>query len=685
MGFDTENCIKESNNSEKRKIGFLCSYVPVEIIRAFDVIPVRLKGYSREFITADSLLHNNLCFYVRSLLETIKEQHTEYKDYLGFVFVNSCDAMKRLYDVFLEEFNYPIMNILEVPKHINDLSINLYTESLRELTSMLSGELKTSFDENKLKDVITEYNNKRQLLKRLYQVLISGNADLSGTEFLNIIMTGHQTDVYIFNRYLEVYLEKLEGTYNTDKRNENKKRVIVNGSILDSPTLLKLLERNPQIIAIPESCITIRNLDEVSVNQNDTMKELAQSYLNKPPCGRMYDYDKYLEFFDNTVREVGANGVLYYNIKFCDPYSCTILPMKEFTKTRDIPFLQIEGDYGESIVGPTRTRIEAFVESISDNDKHHQKTSPKRKIKIGVKRSMKNKNLNNIYFAGIDSGSLSTDCVIINGNGDIISSEVVLTGPLVKKSARKVFDKALSKVKLSPEDISRLIATGYGRDAIEFVNERVTEITCHAKGVHTLFPKVRTIIDVGGQDSKAISLNEKGKVIQFRMNDKCAAGTGRFLEVMAKTLEIPLNDMGKYSLRAKKLLNISSMCTVFAESEVVSLIAEDHKKEDIVYSLHNSITKRIMGLVERVGKKPEYAMSGGVAKNKGVVTLLEKHLGKKLNIAKNPQIVGAFGASIIARDKYLNNKTENNQSLSTSKDVEQRELERNNVKIYPKK
>ncbi len=249
---------------------------------------------------------------------------------------------------------------------------------------------------------------------------------------------------------------------------------------------------------------------------------------------------------------------------------------------------------------------------------------------------------------GIDIGSLSTDAVLINEKKEIVAYEVIATGASSKKACDKIFTHILDTAKLEAKDLAYIVATGYGRIKVPFANEVVTEITCHAKGANHFFPDARTVIDIGGQDSKAIKLDAKGNVIDFSMNDKCAAGTGRFLEVMARTLEIELDDMGELSLKGKDNVSISSLCTVFAESEVVSLIGADHKTPDICKALHVSIAKRVSAQAKRVGLEDTVVMTGGVAKNIGVVRELEKKLLCSIKMPDEPQIIGALGAALIA-------------------------------------
>ena len=194
------------------------------------------------------------------------------------------------------------------------------------------------------------------------------------------------------------------------------------------------------------------------------------------------------------------------------------------------------------------------------------------------------------------------------------------------------------------------MTTGYGRTAIESGDKSITEITCHARGAHYLNPDVRTVIDIGGQDSKVIRLDETGAVVNFVMNDKCAAGTGRFLEMMARTMEMDLDQMSVTGLDYQEDITISSMCTVFAESEVVSLIAQNKAPDDIVHGLNKAVAAKTAALVQRVGGEEKYMMTGGVSKNQGLVQTLEEKLGAKLVISENAQLCGALGAALYAAD-----------------------------------
>ncbi len=246
---------------------------------------------------------------------------------------------------------------------------------------------------------------------------------------------------------------------------------------------------------------------------------------------------------------------------------------------------------------------------------------------------------------GIDAGAATTKAVVLREN-EIAGYVIIPTGFDFRKAGEKAFEEVLSNCSIGESEAGKIIATGYGRSSIGFADKTISEITAHARGVGYLIPAAHTIIDIGGQDSKVIS-TENGKVVDFLMNDRCAAGTGKFLEYTAKALEISLNQLGTLALVSKNPAKISSMCTVFAESEVISLRAQKTKKEDIAAGLIESIILRTTAMVKKLGMKPELAFVGGVAKNPGVVKAFEKALDTKVQLPEEPRITGALGAALI--------------------------------------
>ena len=256
---------------------------------------------------------------------------------------------------------------------------------------------------------------------------------------------------------------------------------------------------------------------------------------------------------------------------------------------------------------------------------------------------------------GIDIGSTASKAVIMRDGTELIAESIVPVGTGTR-GPREVFQNVLNQAGIYENQIDRILATGYGRMGFKQAAREISEISCHARGVHYLVPTAGTIIDIGGQDSKAIRLNDNGEVADFVMNDKCAAGTGRFLEMMARTLGMPLEEMSTKGLEWKENIVISSMCTVFAESEVVSLVAQNKNVADIIHGLNVSVASKVGALAARLGKKNpgEYMMTGGVAKNRGIIQALEEKLGAKLYICDEAQLCGALGAALFAYKKCKN-------------------------------
>jgi predicted CoA-substrate-specific enzyme activase len=253
-------------------------------------------------------------------------------------------------------------------------------------------------------------------------------------------------------------------------------------------------------------------------------------------------------------------------------------------------------------------------------------------------------------FAGIDIGSTMTKVVIADEQGKIISSIIGPTGAEHRHLALRVTENAMEKAGLNFDNLDFIVATGYGRISVPFADKQITEITCHARGIRALFPSVRTIIDIGGQDSKGIKLDSEGKVANFVMNDKCAAGTGRFLEVIAEALGIGLADMGRISAMADGYVQISNTCTVFAEHEVTSRLAEGAAIPEIVAGLHESIAGRVVNMVRHLGLEKDVVVTGGGAKNTGLIKSMESKVGFPVLIPPEPFITGALGAALIGKD-----------------------------------
>lgn len=255
--------------------------------------------------------------------------------------------------------------------------------------------------------------------------------------------------------------------------------------------------------------------------------------------------------------------------------------------------------------------------------------------------------MKDIYTLGIDIGSTASKCVMLKNGRDIVAKSLISVGAGTSGPQRAI-EEVLSNAGMTREDMDYVLATGYGRNSLpDIADKQMSELSCHARGAAFLFPNVRTVIDIGGQDVKVLHV-ENGNLVNFQMNDKCAAGTGRFLDVMARVLEVKVEELGALSARSTKQVAISSTCTVFAESEVISQLAQETDKCDIINGIHHSVANRVVGLAHRVGVQDDIVMTGGVAQNTGVVSALEEGLGHKINVSPLTQYNGALGAALFA-------------------------------------
>ena len=559
-------------------LAYVCKYVPIEIFKALGEDIEIIDPDVVNFNLADTLMHPNLCSFVKGTLEEFSR-----KNYEGIILTSCCDSIKRLYDILKKEYPDKFIYMLDLPRIVNDSSCELYKNRIINLINEYEKFSHKTFDKDKLKRIIEE-NNK-----------IKNN--------------------------------------NSDK---NKLKIGILGA-RSNDSIVKIIEENNAQVVFNITCTGIDR--SLQIDERDILSSYTNSLLNQIPCMRMEQANKRDDFIKSFEDEV--DGIICHTVQFCDNYSYEYINLKQNSKT---PILLLETDSTKQCVGQIKTRIEAFLESlavtkgicIEDN-----------KMKMKVCKD------GNVYVLGIDSGSTSTNAVIMDKNKKIIAHEVIRTGAKSIESAEKILENILTKANLKKEDLSLIVSTGYGRVSITYAHESVTEISCHGKGAHYFNPKIRTILDIGGQDSKAISLNENGDVKDFVMNDKCAAGTGRFLEMMSKTLDIPISELGPLSLDSKEKIEITSMCSVFAESEVISLIAQNKEKSDIIHGIHNSIASKAYSLLKRVGLEKEFMMTGGVAKNIGVVKAVEDKINSKLYICEEPEIVGATGAALYALEKLI--------------------------------
>ncbi len=591
---------------------FNCTYVPVEIIKAAGLTPQRNIGDEPILAEAEAYLYRNLCSFSRQGFDRVFNELKNDENSIA-IYALSCDSGKRSAEV-LKFFFKNRIKILDVPRNPSERAVKRFAERLRNLGEDLG------ISEKDLEDAIKWSRNIRLKIKNFLKNYEKERVP-KWSQFQEVL-----------NRIWEMEPEELSNELRQIEFFKPDAKIIVAGGLIDKKNLFEFLE-GMNTAGINESCGGIRQFLVEIETATDPYWALAEAYLKRVPCARFVRFGERFDLIRELMSNYRVHGIIYHSIKFCEFYATEAAIVSR--KLEGFPVLFIETDYSSLSVGQVRTRVEAFVESILR----------KRKPQILTKKPD--------YFVGIDSGSTSTNMVILDRKAKIIGFKTVPTGASSLKASERVFEELTDELKIDRDSIGYIVATGYGRIVIPFANEVITEISCHAKGAHHIFPDVRTIIDIGGQDSKVIKVNERGEVVKFVMNDKCAAGTGRFLEVMSRVLQVPLEKMGEVSIKASEVVPITSICTVFAESEVISLIADGKSVEGILAGVHSSVASRVVSMLERIGKEPEFAMTGGVARNIGVVKAIENRLGRKLRIYKNPEIVGALGAALFAYEAIM--------------------------------
>jgi predicted CoA-substrate-specific enzyme activase len=584
-----------SDEAASHTVFYACKYTPIELLAGFGAKSRLAEADISSFDEADRLAHPNLCGYGKGLVERLLAD-----DVHEVVLVTCCDVIKRAYDVLVEQGKLDFVWLLDLPHKRGDAERRLFRARLAKLAEAYASFCGRSFD--------------------VGAALAAFKPPIPRTDDHVTLLGAHATSALLDSVSKGVGYPVENGT-------------CTNRHLIASPP--GELAR----MAAPADC------DSCEAGATDTpgrggvgraggtldtfLDWYAGALLNQMPCMRMDDVSER----ERLHGERGQRGVIYHTMKFCDYYG---FEYAVATKKEKVPMVKIETDGTSQSAGQLRTRLEAFGETLRGGEVARKVAAAREAEADG-----------STYVMGVDSGSTSTDAVIFDGDGRLVASVILPTGAKATESARRAKEEVLRQAGLSEDDMTLKVSTGYGRDNIPDMDTSITEITCHAKGANFLAPETRTVIDIGGQDSKVIHLDPEGNVVSFVMNDKCAAGTGRFMEAMARTLEMPLDEFCAAGLEWKHEVSISSMCTVFAESEVVSLVAEDTPTPDIIHGLSESVARKTATLAKRVNGEPPYLMTGGVANNEGVVQALSDVLGFPVATHEDSQLCGAIGAALL--------------------------------------
>ena len=583
-----------AEQQKHNELFYACKYTPIELLAGFGTAPRIAEADVASFAYADALAHPNLCGYGKGLIERMMAA-----DVHEAVLVTCCDVVRRVYDVLQASGRMDFLYLLDLPHRRGPAEVALFRRRLRALADAYAAYSGAQFD--------------------VGAACAACGTGVARADDRVTLMGAHAS------ASLVAEVEKGAGmpVENATCTSRHLK--------VSPPPQLARMAAGPACGACCDGGAT------PAADPLDAFLDwYAPALLGQIPCMRMDDIAERKEL----VGERGQRGVVYHTMKFCDYYGIEYGALAE---KDEIPMVKIETDGTSQSEGQLRTRLEAFGETLRARGgaAHQVQPAPTASgdAPAGPKAAA--------YVMGVDSGSTSTDVVIMNADKHIVATAIVPTGARAADAAARAMGEALSKAGLAAGDVALRVSTGYGRDNIEGMDSSVTEITCHARGAHYLAPDARSVIDIGGQDSKVIHLNANGSVAGFVMNDKCAAGTGRFMEAMARVLEMDLDEFCRRGLEWHHEVRITSMCTVFAESEVVSLVAANTPTPDVVHGLDVSVARKTATLASRVGAEPPYLMTGGVAQNEGVVRALSEVLKAPVATHEDSQLCGAIGAALI--------------------------------------
>jgi len=577
---------------------YACSYVPLEILISSG-LPFRRLPVNRAFDHPE--LHSNLCGYCKAVYSKV----TELSDEDVFISVDSCDAMRRMGDVIQQQSSCRVFS-LRLPWKRDASATEFIKTQLEALVRFLSGLRGQEITRDELDRGISQFN-----------------------AIVDRLLAMHKNSVPYHQINEAFSLAEKGQLYNNPSEPTNRMgpKIAYLGAVSDATMIEEVVRAAGGVLVLNESCMAMRGFTAKTENEEERLLSIARRLVgDRIPCARFAE--GLSPYTAQLLREMNVDGIVFGIPKFCDFYGFQLAMTK-----LPLPHTVVEIDFGDSSRGQLLTRVGAFMESLK------REVPGTRGVKAGS------------FYVGIDSGSTTTNIVVLDQSGQIVFSDSRKTGVYPKRVADELFSRALQEVGISVSDVSCCIATGYGRENVSFATSSVTEITCHARGAQKMLPGINTVIDIGGQDSKVISLENKSMVRDFTMNDKCAAGTGRFLEVMSGIMEEDLQQMSEAAFGSKKTLSISSVCTVFAESEVISLISNGEKIEDISAALFRAIAKRILAMFKRVSGRGPVGFTGGVAKVPGMARALEEAVGEEILVPSHPDIAGALGAALLAMEQ----------------------------------
>ena len=669
--------LKEWKEKGGKVVGTLCVFVPNELIIASGAKLVRLcSGYYDAQHPANELLGDaGLCPLVKSTLGNKMVKCSPLFELCDMVVAPAtCDGKMKLGEI-LSDF-IPVL-MLNVPRvKTGDTTSKMWIEEMRYLMHKLEDLTGKKIKRKNLSRAIKEYNKATEAWGRLIETRKTPRVSLWGRDLVLVSQLALIDDLPRWTQKVEELTKEVKQLYQLAKfvGREQSPRVILGGSPIMWPNwkLPNIIEESDGVIIIDELCSSTRLLqDPIIIDEGSVssmLRAIAERYLYPCTCPCFSPNDERIIRLNNSFKDYSLDGMVYHVLRGCHLNNLEASKVDQELRKRHASMLKIESEYDEGDVEQIRTRVEAFLEMIKSRKEFEKEgkkeieavggfedtkleelkgmAEEKRLIATAGQKQLPPPPAETVYRIGIDVGALHTKMVLMKGK-DIVDKAMETTTMDPNTLTKEMLTKMLEKNKLKREDVRSIVSTGQGKASIEFADKDSTEISAFAKAASFLLEKPRMVIDIGGQGIRIMDLDEEGVMSSFRTNDKCSSGTGTFLDTMAQSLAVQPDEMGPLGVCSQCPADVVATCTVFAESEMVSLVAKKVPKEDIIGGLNKMVAKKVAAIANGMGIKGDVLLAGGVAQNESVVKELREKIKHKVVVAKDAQYVGAIGAALL--------------------------------------
>lgn len=673
--------LKKFKEKGGKIVGTLCVFAPNELITASGAKVVRLcSGYYDAIHPANELLGDaGLCPLVKATLGNKMVESDPLFELVDLVVAPAtCDGKMKLGEI-LSDF-VPVL-MLNVPRvKTGDTTAKMWIEEMKFMMRRLEDLTGRKIKAKHLSNAIKKYNEAVKLWGQLTDTRKADRVSMWGRDMTLVSQLALIADLDDWNKNVRALIKEVKEMQAKGEfvGRPQSPRILLAGSPIIWPNwkIPNLVEESDGVIFMDELCSSTRLLQDPIVidegSKNSMLRAIAERYLFPCTCPCFSPNDERIIRINNLVDEYKLDGMLYHVLRGCHLNNLEASRIDQALRKRGVSVLKIESEYDEGDVEQIRTRIEAFLEMIKsrkafekdgkkeieavkgfgDTALEDLKEQAEEKRIIGVaKRKMDGKAppppQDEAYAIGIDVGALYTKMVLTK-NGKIIDKLIDATTMDPNSLATELLKNMLQKNKLKREQVKAIVSTGQGKSAIKFADKETTEISAFAKAAKKVHDSVRLVIDIGGQGIRIMDLDEEGVMSNFRTNDKCSSGTGTFLDAMATSLDVDPDQMGQLGGCANCPSEVVATCTIFAESEMVSLVAKKVPKEDIIGGLNKMVAKKVGAIAKSIGVKGDVLLAGGVAQNEHVVKEISEKLKHEIKVAPNPQYLGAYGAALYA-------------------------------------